>query len=646
VFPEIEVSATGTPRGGPVPFGETRGLVDAHMHLMAYEFIGGSVHCGRPWHPYGVEKALVDCPDHMTGAAPLETGLGGKERHDPVGWPTFKDWPDNQSLTHETSYYKWLERAWMGGLRTYVNLFVDNEVLCEIYPLKRNSCNEMATVRLQAQRINELQDYIDAQNGGPARAGSASSRTRSRRAASSTRASSPSSWASRSPSSSTAAWSTTCPQCDRAQIDRQLDEVHKLGVRDMELVNKFDNALGGVAGDAGQTGVVTNTGNKYDTNQFLNMETCTGPPEASDKPQQTLAGEPGDGATSSSGASGPSCRRDSCRLLRRAALQHQGPLDLGEYLIGRMIEKGMIIDPDHLSVAARNEVLALVEKAGYSGIVSSHTWSSPDAIPRIYRAGGFVTPVRGQLDELRRDVEEVPRAAARPALLLGLRLRRGHERLRLAGRPRGKDVPNPVTYPFKSFDGSVTFDKQRSGQRVYDINVDGVDHYGLYPDWIEDLRKLAGDEIVEDMSRGSEGYLQMWERAEGIAATRCQPARTRATRDGIGRVRIGDTPEPCCAAQASRRPARRRSGPTARRDRATTARSGSCTRCSPPAAASSSWAPRRPSTRRWRWAAATGSRASCAAGRAASGAPCSCGPRARTAGTSTACAAGGPRSSR
>ena len=58
------------------------------------------------------------------------------------------------------------------------------------------------------------------------------------------------------------------------------------------------------------------------------------------------------------------------------------------------------------------------------------------------------------------------------------------------GGPR--NGPNPVTYPFKSFDGKVTIDKQRSGQRVYDINVDGVAHYGLYPDWVEDLRKLAG----------------------------------------------------------------------------------------------------------------------------------------------------------
>ncbi len=44
----------------------------------------------------------------------------------------------------------------------------------------------------------------------------------------------------------------------RPRIDQQLDEVHKMGVRQMELVNKFDNALAGVAGDAGATGCLVN----------------------------------------------------------------------------------------------------------------------------------------------------------------------------------------------------------------------------------------------------------------------------------------------------------------------------------------------------------------------------------------------------
>jgi hypothetical protein len=78
-----------------------------------------------------------------------------------------------------------------------------------------------------------------------------------------------------------------------------------------------------------------------------------------------------------------------------------------------------------------------------------------------------------------------------------------------------------VTYPFEGL-GGVTIDQQVSGERIYDINVDGVSHYGLYPDWIEDLRQQAGQNIADDMARGAEAYLQVWERAEGITNDACR----------------------------------------------------------------------------------------------------------------------------
>src|SRR4051794_13192020 len=169
-FPESEVGVDGAPSGSPSPWGEISGLLDAHMHWMAFEFLGGRAHCGKPWDRFGITVALVDCPDHSVPGSPgnvLEAALGGKPSHDTVGWPTFNYWPNYFSETHESTYYKWVERAWRGGLRLFVNLYVDNAALCKVYPLKKNDCNEMDTVRLEAQRLRELQDYVDAQNGGP-----------------------------------------------------------------------------------------------------------------------------------------------------------------------------------------------------------------------------------------------------------------------------------------------------------------------------------------------------------------------------------------------------------------------------------------------------------------------------------------------
>ena len=44
-------------------------------------------------------------------------------------------------------------------------------------------------------------------------------------------------------------WET--PTCDKAQVDRELDEMYRLGVRSSLLLNKFDNPLAGVRFDGG-----------------------------------------------------------------------------------------------------------------------------------------------------------------------------------------------------------------------------------------------------------------------------------------------------------------------------------------------------------------------------------------------------------
>ncbi len=95
-----------------------------------------------------------------------------------------------------------------------------------------------------------------------------------------------------------------------------------------------------------------------------------------------------------------------------------------------------------------------------------------------------------------------------------------------------------MTYPFKSLDGAVTVDRQRTGQRIFDYSNEGVAHYGLYADWTDEVRKLGGPQIVDDLLRGPEAYLQMWERSVGVPATRCLKRRARLRR-GLGPIRLG-----------------------------------------------------------------------------------------------------------
>ena len=546
IFPEAELNIDGAPSKGATPYGEARGFVDAHMHMMAFEFLGGDVHCGRPWHPYGITVALNRCKTPVVGdtsTAVVETVLGGGDpTQDPIGWPTFKDWPSYELLAHETSYYKWLERAYRGGLRIFVNLFVENGALCKLYPQKRNGCNEMESVRLQNKDLEQLEDYIDAQEGGPGKGWFriVTDPFEARRVINDGKLA--------VVKGIEVSQLFDCglkndqPLCDTGHVDQELDRAFNMGVRDMELINKFDNGFGGVAGDAGQTGIVVNQGNKLETGKYWNMKTCRGPEEEQDREQSTIPGTSRDQLAGNvlEAALPPG------QLPVYPAAPHCNQLglsQLGDHLVRRMVDKGMLIDPDHLSVLARKQLLAITESKKYSGVVSSHSWSTDDAYPRIYGAGGFIAPYAGDSTSFVAQWKKL-KAKAPKDFRFGMGYGADMNGFGHQGGPRPDAAKNPVVYPFKSWDGKQTIDRNKAGVRTWDLNTEGVAHYGLYPDWIEDLRKIAGDEIVTDMSYGPEAYLETWERAVGVQSRNvCREARLRFRPDGLGTIPLAQPAE-------------------------------------------------------------------------------------------------------
>jgi microsomal dipeptidase-like Zn-dependent dipeptidase len=442
-----------------------------------------------------VAHALVDCPDHVAAggrAAVLENLTGSGDplaTHDPVGWPTFRDWPAPRSLTHEQTYHRWVERAWRGGLRMIVQLLVENRVLCEIYPLKDRPCDEMASVRRQAADMRALERYIDAQHGGPGQGWLriVEDPAAARRVINEGKLAVLLGIEISEPFGCRAV--LDAPLCTAAQIDAGLDELADLGVRQVFLIHKLDNALGGVKGDAGPSGLFTNPGNLLSTGHLLDMRACPPGSDGAHDNHQELPVYP----------EGPHCNA-------------RGLSDLGAHAVEAVIDRGLILDVDHMSGRARDAALDLLERRGHSGVVSSHGWADADSLPRILELGGVVSPYASASPGFVRDWE-VLRPLAPDRYLFGVGF--GADSNGLGGQPTARKGPDPVRYPFAGF-GGTTISRQVTGQRTFDVNVDGVAHYGLYPDWIEDLRHLAGDEILGDLERGPEAYLQMWERAAGV----------------------------------------------------------------------------------------------------------------------------------
>jgi hypothetical protein len=230
---------------------------------------------------------------------------------------------------------------------------------------------------------------------------------------------------------------------------------------------------------------------------------------------------------------------------------------LGGYLLDHMIKQHFIVELDHMDALTADQTLSVLEAHHYSGVISAHSWDSPQENTRIYNLGGFVTPIAG----------------SSPASFIaqwktGLPMR-NHRFYSGAGFGYGADMnglaeesapdtTSPISYPFKSFDGQVTFTRERWGQRVFDLNQDGVANYGMFADWLQELSQLTHGAMVADMFHGAEAYLQMWERAYGVPATSCLPASSRITAQGIGPLKLGASTESLlyAASQPSARPGR------------------------------------------------------------------------------------------
>jgi microsomal dipeptidase-like Zn-dependent dipeptidase len=60
------------------------------------------------------------------------------------------------------------------------------------------------------------------------------------------------------------------------------------------------------------------------------------------------------------------------------------------------------------------------------------------------------------------------------------------------------------------------FRKQRTGNRVFDFNYDGLAHVGLLPDFIKDLTHVGlTEEDLEPLFHSAEAYIRMWEKIHG-----------------------------------------------------------------------------------------------------------------------------------
>jgi microsomal dipeptidase-like Zn-dependent dipeptidase len=112
----------------------------------------------------------------------------------------------------------------------------------------------------------------------------------------------------------------------------------------------------------------------------------------------------------------------------------------------------------------------------------------------------------------------------------------GHVGPRFGSAACGGDIPIPVDilsnyersaqlrgndrlqYPF-TLDEFGSFDKQQTGYKRFDFNVDGLAHVGLLPDLVKDMENIGLEQTyLEALFGSAEEYIRVWERASLISA--------------------------------------------------------------------------------------------------------------------------------
>jgi len=518
--PDIDPGVTGTAAAGVDSSGKIVGTIDAHAHITAGAAFGGQLHCGDAWASGGVQVALAGCLTHasLNVGAVLEGILGGTDVLNSAedGWPTFGDWPQHNSELHEQSYFRGIERSWRAGERVLNALLVANRVICELFPYRDTSCDEMDQIRVQAKYLYSMQDYIDAQSGGTGKGWFRIATTPAQVRAIAAQGKLAVTVGVENSELFGCREINDVAQCTKSDIDAGLDEMQALGVSGLYPVHKFDNAFGGTRFDSGVAGAAINVANLLSTGHWWTATSCTGP---SDNEQ-------------------PLVSDDFAELLEFGSLNlpagtvlpvypsgnicnTRGLTSLGTYLIQQMMARGMIIHIDHMGVKTAQAVLDLADAAGYAGVTSVHTWSDRALVDRVLARGGFVASYayaasdagNGEPDFLSEWRANL--ALAHGGSITGYGFGSDVNGLAPQAPPRLNAAASPLTYPFTAPNGT-TVGKQTFGTRTFNLNTDGVAQYGLYADWTTDLIQQAGSDgakLRKQLLNGAEAYTEMWEKA-------------------------------------------------------------------------------------------------------------------------------------
>jgi microsomal dipeptidase-like Zn-dependent dipeptidase len=326
------------------------------------------------------------------------------------------------------------------------------------------------------------------------------------------------------------------PVCDAAYVDAQLDEYYARGVRAVFPNHKYDNRFS--PGDG--SGDFIELGNFFNSGHWTNKtQDCPddGMPEGFDggrisfgdlaSPREEYLSAPPNDFSDFPDAPLETALEFTPQILGDSLegrwCQNATLTDVGEALFAGMMARGMIIEVDHLPMWSYRRAFEILEANDYPAAgTHGRDWDG-----RIYAVGGISTVGLGRCQDATNPGSTLAGVSAEAALItanggypgtpFGFDLNgfAGSAGPRFTEGACGTVQEGPITYPFTSYAGDVTFTEPQLGTRTVDFNTEGMVHIGMLPELLEDARHDAvSDADLEPLFRSAEAWIRMWEKAE------------------------------------------------------------------------------------------------------------------------------------
>jgi microsomal dipeptidase-like Zn-dependent dipeptidase len=451
------------------------------------------------------------------------------ESADSSGAPDFPEWPVWNDITHQKMWIDWIQRAYAGGLRVMVALSVNNKTLADTFAGKGDGPDDdKATGDIQLDHIRNFvarhNDFMEiALNSGDVQRIVQANRLAVVMGVE---------------IDNIGNLNGVSPVTNEV-IGNEIDRLYGEGVRYIFPIHVLDNAAGGTA-----VYIDTfNYSNYREAGHFWDLKCADQPGDITEQVTHRYSYSRfmailsavllGTDANVLLGAPTPSCpsRTEGGRTVQVGHQNSAGLTPVGEYALRKMMSLGMLIDIDHMSQMSADRALAIADAVPNGGypLNSGHNG----------RRGHC-----GQNDDVNensRTVSQLQQIGAHHGMVgvgsanldaqqwLGCYYQEVSQLgLGGAGGGFGTDTDGLVAgmkpRPGSQVVYSAAFPKSESGNRQWDYNYDGVAHYGMIYDFLQDARGIpasyatggnSGADIVNKwIMTGAKYFIDTWKKAE------------------------------------------------------------------------------------------------------------------------------------